>query len=168
MARDYVEYVPRKNKSTRKLGFWEFCAIGVLAGAAVKITRELTKDKKPDKVDISDEEIEKAAASDTPCDYVILKEKKLVKVAKAKVKIMELMDLYGCCTEHEILDVLGYEDDEEGLEHKVFDKTTKFQVRFENGDYVLYSQAPRLVMEEAENGESSGDEGVSEESVSGS
>ena len=164
---DYLTRTPNR-KNIRKLGFWEFCAIGVVAGAAVKITRELTKDKKSDKVDISDEEIEKAVSSDAPCDYVILKEKKLVKAAKAKVKIMELMDLYGCCTEHEILDVLGYEDDEEGLEHKVFDKATKFQVRFEDGEYVLYSQAPRLVMEEAENGESSGDEGVSEESVSGS
>lgn len=162
---DYISRTPNRYNMRNRLGFWEFCAVAVVAGAAVKITKELTKDCQD--IDIPDEKITKAVTDERPCDYVVLKEKSFRRIAKARVKVMELMDLYGCCTEAEIRDVMGYEVDYDDLDRKVFMASTKFKVKYVKGEYVLYAQAPDEVFEEAENGKYSGDENGIEEGIPG-
>lgn len=154
-----------KDKVNKKFGFWGFCAVAAGSIAAVKITEKVINNKMQEFP--SDEELASGKYDEKPCTYVICKGD-LRTVAKCRRKIMELMDLYECCSEAEILHCMGWEIDEEDLDHKIFDSTTKFKVRYRDGEYVLYSQAPREVMEEAENGEHIGDEDSTEDSVSGS
>lgn len=136
----------------RKIGFWEFCLGIVACSAAVKIVKSISSKKTSKKSKDEDEDEEELDEDDLAkskdIDYLVYESKRVVDVIKCRRKIAELMDLYDCCTESEIQEVMGLEPDSEDLEHKVFNAGTKFRVMFKNGKYQLYSQAPELVWDD--------------------
>ena len=138
--------VKRAQKSN--FGFWKFCAVAVGASAAVKIGQSIINSKSGKKTEDLGDLFEKTMKEDRPLDYKIMADEKITTIFKCRKKILELMDLYGCCTEAEILDAMGLEYDDADNLHKVFDSTTKFTIKRENGKYALYSQAPQEVFED--------------------
>lgn len=156
--------VKRMQRAPKNFGFWDFCAVAAVSSAAVKLGKSIikAKERKDKQTEDLGDLFDKASKEDAPKDYKILADEKITTIFKCRKKILELMDLYGCCTEAEILDAMGLEYDDTDNLHKVFDSTTKFTIKHENGKYVLYSQQPREVFEdecpeEVEN-DDSGDE----------
>ena len=158
----FERYFPNRQSVTRsrKMGFWGFAAVAVTSAAAVKIIKDMKED-----------EYVRKPSPQRPCDYALFQSTDIREVIKCRRKIMELMDLYGCCDEEEILMVMGYEGEHDDLElsHKIFDSSTKFKVKKEGKMYVLYSQSPREVFEddsEEDTDGQTGDEEIPEGSIS--
>lgn len=152
--RNYYEE-KRPQKQPKKIGFWGYLAIAASAGAAVKITKAILKSREKEAKyrgkdkDIDDEDIDQ----EDDLSFEVYRGT-LRQVFKARKSIIELMDLYGCCTLAEIRDVMN-EDYEDNDINRVFNKDYKFRIRFEDGRYVLISQPPVEVapekVEEKEN-----------------
>lgn len=143
--------VKRMQRAPKNFGFWDFCAVAAVSSAAVKLGKSIIKakerkDSRKEK-DLGDLLDKAEVDTGAPKNYKILADEKITTILKCRRKIMELMDLYGCCTEAEIFDVMGFKYEDDNI-HRVFDATTKFTVKFEDGKFVLYSQAPKEVFEE--------------------
>lgn len=156
--RNYYEDRRPQKQPKKKIGFWGYCAIAASAGAAVKITKAILKSREKEAKyrgkdrDIDDEDIDREDDLSFEVYSGTLKQ-----VFKARKSIIELMDLYGCCTLAEIRDVMNqdYEDDDI---NRVFNKDCKFRIRFEDGRYVLISQPPVEVAPEKVEKESKDEE----------
>lgn len=132
----------RPKKQPKKVGFWGYLAIAASAGAAVKITKAILKSREKEAKyrgkdrDIDDEDIDQEDDLSFEVYSGTLKQ-----VFKARKSIIELMDLYGCCTLAEIRDIMN-QDYEDNDINRVFNKDCKFRIRFEDGRYVLISEPP--------------------------
>ena len=141
MRRNYYED-RRPQKQTKKIGFWGYLAIAATAGAAVKITKAILKSREKEAKyrskdrDIDDEDIDQEDDLSFEVYRGTLKQ-----VFKARKSIIELFDLYGCCTLAEIRDIMN-QDYEDNDINRIFNKDCKFRIRFEDGKYVLISQPP--------------------------
>ena len=170
----FERYFPNRQSVTRsrKMGFWGFAAVAVTSAAAVKIIKDMKEeDEWYDKFCKDEDEYVRKPSPQRPCDYALFQSTDIREVIKCRRKIMELMDLYECCDEEEILMVMGYEGEHDDLElsHKIFDSSTKFKVKKEGKMYVLYSQSPREVFEDDSEEDidgQTGDEEIPEGSIS--
>lgn len=155
--RDYYNE-RRQPKPKKKIGFWGYCAIAASAGAAVKITKAILKSREKEAKyrgkdrDIDDDDIDQEDDLSFEVYSGTLKQ-----VFKARKSIIELMDLYGCCTLADIRDVMN-QDYEDNDVIRVFNKDCKFRIRFEDGRYVLISQPPVEVAPEKVEKESKDEE----------
>lgn len=140
--RNYYEDRRPQKQPKRKIGFWGYCAIAASAGAAVKITKAILKSREKEAKyrgkdkDIDNEDIDQEDDISFEVYRGTLKQ-----VFRARKSVIELMDLYGCCTLAEIRDVMNQDYDDNDI-NRVFNKDCKFRIRFEDGRYVLISQPP--------------------------
>ncbi len=139
--RDYYNE-RRQPKPKKKIGFWGYCAIAASAGAAVKITKAILKSREKEAKyrgkdrDIDDEDIDQEDDLSFEVYRGTLKQ-----VLRARKSVIELFDLYGCCTLAELRDIMNQEFEDNDI-NRVFNKDCKFRIRFEDGRYVLISQPP--------------------------
>ena len=146
--RNYYEDQKRPQRRNVKIGFWGYLAIAASAGAAVKITKAILKSREKEAKyrskdkDIDDEDIDQEDDLSFEVYRGTFKQ-----VIKARKSVIELMDLYGCCTFAEILDIMNQDYDDNAI-NKVFDKSCKFRIRFDDGKYVLMAQPPQEVAPE--------------------
>lgn len=132
----------RQPKPKKKIGFWGYCAIAASAGAAVKITKAILKSREKEAKyrskdkDIDDEDIDQEDDLSFEVYRGTLKQ-----VLRARKSVIELFDLYGCCTLAELRDIMNQEFEDDDI-NRVFNKDCKFRIRFEDGRYVLISQPP--------------------------
>lgn len=140
--RDYYNERRRQPQPKKKIGFWGYCAIAASAGAAVKIAKAILKSREKEAKyrgkdkDIDDEDIDQ----EDDLSFEVYRGT-LRQVLRARKSILELMDLYGCCSLADIRDVMNMDGDEYDA-YRIFNKDCKFRIRFEDGRYVLISQPP--------------------------
>lgn len=160
MRRDYYED-RRQPKKPVKIGFWGYLAIASAGTAAIKITKAILKSREKQaryKSSKNGEEIDDEDISQEDDLSFEVYSGTLKQVFKARKSIIELMDLYGCCTLAEIRDVMN-QDYEDNDINRVFNKDCKFRIRFEDGRYVLISQPPvEVAPEKVENKEKDNEE----------
>lgn len=156
MRNYYEERKPQKQP--KKVGFWGYLAIAASAGAAVKITKAILKSREKEAKyrgkdkDIDDEDIDQ----EDDLSFEVYRGT-LRQVLRARKSIIELMDLYDCCSLADIRDVMNMDGDEHDA-YRIFNKDCKFRIRFEDGRYVLISQPPVEVASEKVEKESKDEE----------
>jgi len=132
----------RPQRQPKRIGFWGYLAIAASAGAAVKITKAVLKSRekqakyKSKNQDADDEDIDQEDDISFELYRGTLKQ-----VLRARKSVIELFDLYGCCTLAEFRDVMDQPFEDNDI-NRVFNKDCKFRIRFEDGRYVLISQPP--------------------------